>query len=418
MGTEIKRASVAVRTVIGVLALIVLAIGLVVTSGRSENATAAEVPATIEVSTTATSVAQWDRVDFICRWQVPDHSRPGDTFTLTLPDALRWMGPTTFALLAPDGVTPVANAVVAGGPPWVVTFTLTDYVSTHPLNVNGTCRFSTQYVKTVNEGEAVDLEFDVSGGVSTVPLTGSNPCQTGCEPPPAVATKWIWWSDPADQRRSHSVLLSPQTPIDGTTVTITDTPRPGLSIDCATVVVTVGDSRANDGTVIADLTATYPDPGHIVCTPTSLTATWELPAGWYMNVALDSDVTDPDLAEYHNDGTVALSGQDPATVTSELERTEAGGDGEGDPVDETTTPTDTSTGPTDTSSGPTEVATSSVEASTVDESPASSSHDSAVVPIGADGDLPETGSNLTPWPVLAGALLLIAGALLVGRTRS
>lgn len=411
MNTLSGQASAAARAVFGLLLVLLAATSLVLSSGHGEDAGAAEIPAVIEVTTTATSVAQWDRVDFTCRWQVPDGSQPGDTFTLTLPDELRWMGSMSFSLLAPDGA-PVATASVAAGPPWTVTFTLTDYVMDHPLNVGGTCHFSTQYVRTVVEGEEVQLDFDVSGQVQTVPLTGSNPCQSGCDQPPATPTKWMWWSDPADQQRTHSVLFSPVTPLDGTTVTITDTPRAGLAIDCSSVVVTVGDSRANDGTVIADATATHPDPAHITCAPTSLTATWELPAGWYMNVDLDSDVTQPGLTGYHNDGTVALDGQQPATVTSELVRTNAGGDGQGEP---TLGPSETTTSPTDPTSEPTEQPLAPTDAGPS----AQESSDGQVSSSKGGGQLPQTGSRLTVGWLYAGGVLVAAGALLlIARARS
>lgn len=408
------QASAAARAVLGLLLVVVAAMALVVSSGHGEDADAAEIPATIDVTTTATSVAQWDRVDFTCRWQVPDNSQPGDTFTLILPDELRWMGATSFSLLAPDGATPVATASVAAGPPWAVTFTLTDYVITHPLNVHGTCRFSTQYVRTVVDGAVVELDFDVSGQVWTVPLTGSNPCETGCDLPPATADKWMWWSDPADQQRTHSVLFAPVTPVDDTTVTITDTPRNGLAIDCSSVVVTVGDTRASDGTVVPDLTATFPDPAHIACTPGSLTATWDLPAGWYMNVTLESDVTQPGLAGYHNDGTVTLDGQQPATVTSELVRTDAGGDGQGEP---TVTPTNPTSSPT----GPSSVPTDPASAPSQPGEDGGTHEAGPVEPGGASGDsrLPDTGASLTPGWLFAGGLLVAAGALLlVARARS
>lgn len=123
------------------------------------------------ITTTATSTAQWARVDLGCTWAVPDGSAPGDTFTLQLPPQLRWFGSTDFALTAPDGEAVAHAHADATG---LVVFTLTDYALTHPADLHGSCRFSTQYVARTTD-ETVHLEFEVGDEVIRVDLGTSGP---------------------------------------------------------------------------------------------------------------------------------------------------------------------------------------------------------------------------------------------------
>lgn len=88
-------------------------------------------------------------------WAVPDFSRPGDTFTMTLPDELDWAGSAFFTLLDTDNQA-MATARVTQQPDGrqLVTFTLTGLVLVKPLNVHGEFDFWTSW----DAAAAADLD--------------------------------------------------------------------------------------------------------------------------------------------------------------------------------------------------------------------------------------------------------------------
>ena len=295
------------------------------------------------ITTTATSTAQWDRVDLACTWAVPDGSAPGDTFTLRLPPELRWFGSTDFALAAPDG-QPVARA--HAGADGTVVFTLTDYVLTHPVDLHGSCHFSTQYVATTTD-ETVHLDFQVGDQVIRVDLGTVGPCTASCAVDRTEASKYMWWYDAA-QTVTQSVIRAPATTSDLSDVTISDTPGPGLALDCATLTVTIGKVLDATGNVTAPRDdATYVPA--VSCTTQAVSVTWsDVPAGEYTELWVRADVVDPSAATYTNAGSVVVDGQT-TPVHDQVRHSEAGGDGEGTPSPTTTTtspPTSTTTSPT------------------------------------------------------------------------
>ena len=287
------------------------------------------------LTTNATHTQQYDQVDLACTWAVPNGSSPGDTFTLQLPSQLRWFGASTFALKAPDGQS-VVTAVAA--PTGLVTFTLTDYVRTHQTNVHGDCTFTTQYT-AVGTGGTVTLNFTVGSVVFPVVVGTDGPCTQSCPPAHSQAVKSTWWTD-STQQRAESLIEAPPTTADTSTVTLTDTPHPGMAIDCSTVVPAVGRTLDANGQV-AQPGDSATHPAHVVCSPTSLTVTWTaLPAGEYTEVQLTNTITDPTLSSYTNAGTVSIGGAN-VPVASQLIRTDARGAGIGTPLPPTTPPTTT-----------------------------------------------------------------------------
>ena len=177
------------------------------------------------ISTTSSQVNQWDTVKLTCEWAVPDGSKPGDTFTLQLPDQLKWFGSKSFDLSAPDGSV-VATAVADDS--GKVLFTLTDYVGTHPDDVHGDCDFTTQYTAPT-QSETVDLTFVVGGDTVRVPVTTVGACTTDCGPDRTKAHKAMWWAD-GEQSVTQSRILAPKTTEQSSTVVITDTPGAGIAL--------------------------------------------------------------------------------------------------------------------------------------------------------------------------------------------
>lgn len=332
------------------LAVVMTALGL---AWSALPANAAAIPdAVVTLSTNSVVVDQWDQVDLTCEWSVPDNSQPGDTFDLKLPAELRWFGAASFDLNNADGET-VATAVAndAGK----VVFTLTDFVSTHPLNVGGTCNFSTQYSAVPGTDEPTELTFNVGSTVVRVPVEVDGPCTTDCGPVlPTSAGKSMWWAD-ADQTQLESIFYMPPMPLDSNEVIVTDTPAAGMEIDCDQITPRVGKVVSSSGNIIEPMdNGQY--PASVDCSSEALTVSWTgLPKGEFVELFVVTKVTDKDLDVYRNSGTVTIAGEE-TPVGAETKRTSSGGTGDG-----TATPTPS---PSTTSASPTATPTPSPSPST------------------------------------------------------
>ena len=377
------------------------------------------------ITTSATQVDQYDRVDLDCTWAVPNGSKPGDTFTMQLPSQLRWYGSSSFPLKAPDGQTVAIAQAASNG---LVTFTLTSYVLTHSVNVHGTCMFSTQYA-VATTGQNVVLSFTVGARVFSLEIGTGAPCTQDCPPAHTSALKSMWWTD-GTQQSAKSRIEAPPTTADVSTVTLTDTPGPGLAIDCSSVAPAIGRTLDSDGLVVQPGDAAR-HPAQVVCTPASLTVTWTgLPAGEYTEVELVNTVTDPTLASYSNSGTVTINGFI-APVGSHLARTDGGGTGIGStPTPNTTSPTTTpstttrpTTTPSTTTAPPTATApvTPDHATPTTTQALVQTASPSARVTLGgpvvAAPTLAYTGASTVPSVLLALLLVGLGGAALVLRAR-
>ncbi|KIA74383.1 hypothetical protein ANMWB30_09560 [Arthrobacter sp. MWB30] len=297
-------------------------------------ATAATIPNVITgLSTTSGAVGQWDRMDFTCTWAVPDNSAPGDTFTMQLPPELRWYGAADFPLKSDTGdVVATAHADDTG----LVVFTLTDFVATHPQDVNGSCAFTAQYIAAPAQAGQQNLEFDVSS-IITVPID-VYVCAENCGASASEPNKLMYWMGP-QQTVLYSELKMP--PMAGTSnVTVIDTPGPGMLINCDQLVATVGTTTDIYDNIVAPTDdALY--PAAITCTPESVTVSWTgLPDGERAQVNVVTDVTDASMATYTNTGSIEINGAVTA-VGDDESRTDGSGTGNG-----TSSPTPTPT-PTD-----------------------------------------------------------------------
>lgn len=362
------------------------------------------------ITTTATHTAQWDRVDFGCTWAVPDGSAPGDTFSLQLPPQLRWFGSADFDLKAPDGQV-VAHA--HAGADGLVVFTLTDYVLANPVDVHGSCRFSTQYVAETTD-ETVHLDFHVGDQVVRVDLGTDNPCPTTCATSRTDASKYLWWHDTA-QTVTHSVILAPATTTDHSDVTIEDVPGPGLALDCSTLAPTIGTVLDARGEVTAPRDdALYPPT--TTCTPQRATVTWTgVPAGEYTELRIAAQVTDPALATYTNAGTVTVDGHT-TPVHDDVRRSDAGGDGDGTPSPTTTTSTSTTsttTSPTPSTTTSSTTSPTTTTSSTTSTSPTTTSSSTSTTP-----STTAIGSGTFTSPAVVGTVTTTGGGEVTAPTSS
>lgn len=375
------------------------------------------------ITTTATQVHQYDRVDLQCTWAVPDGSKPGDTFTLQLPSQLRWFGSSTFALKSPDGQTVAVAQVDSQG---LVTFTLTSYVLTHSVNVHGDCSFSTQYA-VATTGQNVVLDFRVGAQVITLEIGTGVPCTQNCPPAHTEAAKTMWWTD-GTQQSTRSRIEAPPTTADISTVTLTDKPGAGLAIDCTSVAPAVGKTLDADGLVVQPGDAAL-HPAQVLCSPTSLSVMWTgLPPGEYTEVELTTIVTDPTLSTYSNTGTVRVNGF-MAPVGSHLVRTDGGGTGVGSTPPVITTPPTTAPTTPPTPSPTTAAPTQTALATPSDTGPPPSTTSPRVhapeqpaqalpkSPPAGPATLAFTGVSTLPSVLLALILLGLGGAALALHAR-
>ncbi len=422
------------RTVSIVAAFLAIAMAVLGLGMTALPANAATLPdAEITLTTESVVSSQWDQVDLSCEWSVPDHSQPGDTFSVQLPPQLRWFGKASFDLDNSNGDT-VATAVAndAG----LVVFTLSDFVKTHPLNVGGTCSFSTQYSQVPTVGDTEELTFTVGSSVVRVPVA-VEPCQKDCGPEaPTAAGKSMSWVDPA-QTELRSVFTMPAMTADTNDVVVTDTPAAGMDIDCARVTPRIGQVVGSDGGIVEP----YDNdqyPAAIDCSPEKATVTWTgLPEGEHVELFVVTRVTDPSLAVYENTGTVTIAGTE-SPVVAQLRRTEAGGTGHGTavptptPTATTATPTPSATptpAPSATTATPTPTATTATPttAPAVTSTPvASTSSPILVVPTEQPSEpaetegpdqLASTGAQGTAFIFVAAALLAVGSLLAFASAR-
>ncbi|GAA2869004.1 Ig-like domain-containing protein [Paenarthrobacter ilicis] len=389
-------------------------------------ASAASIPgARISITTESTVTSQWDQVDLSCQWSVPNNSLAGDTFTLQLPAELRWFGSKSFDLKNPDGIAVATGMADDSGS---VVFTLTDFVTAHPLDIGGTCHFTTQY--SVDPGTAghEELSFTVGSSVVRVPVSVS-PCVADCGPSvPTSPGKAMWWVD-SSQSELESIIYMPPMASESNDVTVTDSPSQGMVIDCSRVTPRVGRVLNSIGN-IAEPYDNELYPARVDCTPGKLTVVWTgLPENEHVELFVVTQVVDPAMDTYTNTGIVEIAGQESA-VGAETRRTDASGTGNGSPTatpsqtpspSQTPTPSPAATSatpePTATTSSPTPVPSSSPTAATVEPSPTGpgGSEPSVNVPESeADGPsapLANTGLADSGFVFMAAALLA-CGSLL------
>ena len=305
--------------------LAVLTTFFVVIAGLAAPASAAEIAdAVTDVRVTTSDATIFADVDFEVDWTVPNGSSGGDFFSLTLPPALDAPNSLTFDLADAAG-TVIAVATVNDG---VITFTLTDAVNGQN-NISGTAFISTGLNEdAIEEGTVADLSFVTATGtfdqmleiVEFVPNEGPSkfvvildePSANGNEILTGVETRLLTADDV------------------GATVTIIDTPGPGVAIDCTTTTGTIRSFPAGD--VISTLDAAAFTE---TCEPTGSTITFEVTpemADQRVRFVFEMMITDAALSEFTNDASIDISG-DVTTVNASDAFIVAGGQANADMFD-------------------------------------------------------------------------------------
>ena len=409
---------------------------------------AKDLPSAItDVAIAQSTAGQYSAVTVDIAWSLPSTARPGDTFTVDLPASLVAQN-ATFPLRAPDGSI-VANAVVENG---VVTFTATDYVSTH-RNVHGTAHLDAHFNQSkITPGTTNDFNF-LAGSTH---YDGKVAIGTTAAATHTYPTKIGFWTDPSDQGATKPsdalrwVIDSKAGPL--TNLSFHDTLGPGQVNDCTTLTVqsstqfTASGALKNAQPVGARASISCSATGFTVSMPT-------VKPGEVVEARYATTITDQSAAPFINKVTVSANGH-----TTPISRTErhygAYGSGVGDtPTPSTTAPTTvptttvptttvptttvptttvptttvptttvpTTTVPTTTvkattTARSTTVPNSSVQGATIVRGTASTSPQAVAT---SNTSLPFTGARISVWTEIGCALLLSGVALLLlGRRRT
>lgn len=335
-------------------------------------------------------------------WKVPDHSKEGDEFSLTLPEGLTGIT-STFDVVDPDSGAAVGKAEVAGG---TVTVTLTDYVTSHPLNVNGDLHIYVRVDETATPGDPITIQWG-NGETVVVPQGQGTPSIER-------STKYGWATDLGENAWSIEV------PGEKKDVVVKDTPK-DQAITCDTVKIYVGTREGTD--YPASFTEKSLPAGAIDCSSSHLTVTiGDIAADEVYRITYRSKA-DAGVDTVTNDYTVTYTGgTDSGKAESMVYRTYGNGRGEA-PVEETTTPAPTTEAPTTPAPvAPAPTTTAPVAKAPVASKPAPSTS-SATTPAPTStatrARLPRTGAEILPLAALGGALVLAGiGALTLARRRS
>ncbi len=283
------------------------------------------------VDVVETTAAAGDSVKVAATWAVPDGSKAGDTFTLTLPTMLvtNALSGVTRDLKDKDGEV-VARYVVSGQ---TVTFTLTEYAEDH-IGISGTAHFGVTLARSLAPDPRTPVQFQVNGAVwpqiDYIDVTGPKPGDDYS----GSASKWQNWRKVGDDPRGGILwaITGPSVPeslAHGSTYVIRDVPGAGQQIDCTEMHLWQGDK--NIGGELTNRTYVGTDRYTKECTADSASVTIKPTArdvGKVFMLLGYSVVTDPNLSEYKNSGTVTLWGTANYPANSTL-KVEAGGDGQG-----------------------------------------------------------------------------------------
>lgn len=254
-------------------------------------------------------------------WQVPDGTRDGDTFHLTLPSQLRALDGTSFDLTAPDGSV-VAVAKIEDD---VVTFRMTAFAQTH-VSVRGSAFFAVSLAKDLTPGkENLVFKTDTKAFPDKLTVIGVVPRDYS-----NTATKWAKWVAPGPGvPDGDSILWAINGPriVSPAPMTFTDLPGPGQAIDCSTLLMQYGYS--NSGGVPYAGSFARPQWTILECGPSKAVVKL-VPQRWDVGripvlLGLSSRVG-PALASYTNTGSVQI-GDGVIPVSTVLAA--AGGEGTG-----------------------------------------------------------------------------------------
>ena len=215
-------------------------------------------------------------------WKVPDGTKAGDTFSMTLPaDPFASITSPNFTLIDPATGSVVANAVVSGR---TVTFTMTAYAQQH-INVSGTATVTAKIAANATLGPQTPT-ISTTGKDFTDPVTIT--AGTGQGENTKVGSIGTSGGHPVFD---WQILTGAAT--GAQTMHIVDTPVAPLTIDCSTIVVRV-DAYIRTGMVTS-------------CSPTELVIDAVVKDGQVVKVVGTSD--------FPADATVGTSYKNTAAIT-------------------------------------------------------------------------------------------------------
>lgn len=313
------------RAVTTVVALAAVAIGTVM---GAQAASAAPVPDAITtVSVEQDSAQSGTQVKIDLDWSVPNGAQPGDHFTLQLPSELsRFIA--AFDLTDDDGSV-VAKAVVDNA--GLVTFTLTDFVASHPFDVHGSAYFWATFRSAEDPGTPVTVTFTTDSGDEfddVITVVGATQINR------TVPVKAGSWADPTDQGTTKPTgalvwsVAAPRGPF--STLVFEDLAQPGIEIACGTPVRVYSTMTTNANGGLINLVTIPAADYAAACTPQGITVSMNRPVadGEFIQVTFNSTIVDPALSSYANTATVTADGRG-QTTSAKVDRKGAGGTGTG-----------------------------------------------------------------------------------------
>jgi hypothetical protein len=304
----------------------VLLLGLVSINSAAFAATVAN--AITGVTLAPSVVDRGQQVTTSIKWQVPDGTNAGDTFSLTLDPKLNRL-PSGFTVKDATGSL-IANAVISTTTPAVVTFTMTAYAANH-IHVTGTAFIISNFSATSGPQDFTFTTGDGTSYHSEVTVTAGPPNR-------AHANKFGRWLR-TDQGRLNPTdflqwVLQTQTGPFSSAV-LSDTIQSPQAIDCATVVVFSGDATGTNGGFNHGVA--YPTAG-ITCSTGQIRVTLGAAAqGQLFQVAFSVSIpaaTGANSPPVNFDNTASASAVTPTgTATyqpaAEMNQSSAGGEGSG-----------------------------------------------------------------------------------------
>ncbi len=194
--------------------------------------------AVTSISVLDTQVHSSGIVDVSFAYKVPDGTKAGDTFTITMSDNVMMKQGQKFALLAPDGQV-VARALVVGQK---IVFTMTSYSEEH-YGVGGTGHLGLRF-----DADAVEKGGTQNVVLHSGPVVGSGEVKILVPVATHDARKWMTWvASPGSKGypdqdnliwRVVSETITPE--MVGQRLALVDAGGTGIVLDCSTISLSVG----------------------------------------------------------------------------------------------------------------------------------------------------------------------------------
>ena len=298
---------------------------------------AATVPGAIKsVTISPTNPKPTDKLTTTVNFCVPDGTAAGSTFTLSLPPQLGNL-PGSFPVN--DTETPpvtVANVTISNTQPAVMTFTMTDYATTHH-NTCGTANVMSGYnTSAAPPGQTTPFtSTDGDGKTYTTDITPQpGPVFTGDVP---IKYGEFTSTDQGHTDATDAIKWNVQSPVGAfTSATVSDTVAAGMIPDCATQSFVIGTLDAA-GNFNFNAASAY-TPASKSCSGQAIGATYaNVPAGQIVVMTFDVNLSAPTGSGIHsftNAANLSVTRAGIGTTTynpsGSIEQSDGSGNGSGD----------------------------------------------------------------------------------------